>query len=205
MYLAPDGSYSATYPGIRRRLGAGAVDWVLCWVILLLTSIVAGVVQGVGATSVEAGGAGVALGVALIALSQLVIAAPIVAYFAGYWSLGSTLGMRAVDIELVQERTGLPPTWRRTVPRAFVAFLVALAVLNVYLAYAGDVVEELDAFERALVTASVAVAAVGVAAKAWLLVDPRRRSAFDRLFGLVYVEELVYTDARPSPWVDVGR
>jgi hypothetical protein len=179
------------------------VDWVLCWVIFLLASIVGGIVQGVGATSVDAGGPGVVLGVALIALSQLVVAAPIVAYFAAYWSLGSTLGMRAVDIELVQDRSGLPPTWRRTVPRAVIAFVVALAVLNVTLAYSGRT-DELGDFERVLVAVSVAVASVGVAAKAWLLVDPRRRSVLDRLFGLVYVEELVYTDARPSPWVD-GR
>lgn len=204
MYVAPDGSYSATYPGVRRRLGAGAVDWVLCWVIFLLASIVGGIVQGVGAASVDEGGPGVVLGVALIALSQLVVAAPIVAYFAAYWSLGSTLGMRALDIELVQDDTGIPPTWKRTVPRAVIAFLIALAVLNVYFAYSSGV-DELGAFERALAAASVGVAAVGVAAKAWLLVDPRRRSTFDRLFGLVYVEEFVYTDARPSPWVDAGR
>jgi uncharacterized RDD family membrane protein YckC len=134
-----------------------------------------------------------------------VIAAPIVAYFAAYWSLGSTLGMRALDIELVHDTTGLPPTWKRTVPRAVIAFLVALAVLNAYFAYSGGV-DELGSFERGLVAASVVVAAVGLAAKAWLLVDPRRRSAFDHLFGLVYVEELVYTAARrPSPWVDAGR
>ena len=204
MYVAPDGSYSATYPSVRRRLAAGAVDWVLCWVIFLLASIVGGIVQGVGVTIVDEGGPGVVLGVLLVVLSQLVIAAPIVAYFSVYWSLGSTLGMRALDIELVQDRTGLPPTWRRTVPRAVIAFLIALAVLNVYFAYSGGV-DELDAFERALAAASVAVAAVGIAAKALLLVDPRRRSAFDRLFGLVYVEEFVYTDARPSPWIDAGR
>jgi RDD family len=204
VYIAPDGSYSATYPSLRRRLAAGAVDWVLCWVIFLLASIVGGIVQGVGVTTIDAGGPGITLGVALVVLSQLLLAAPIVAYFAVYWSLGSTLGMRALDIELVEDRTGVPPTWKRTVPRAVIAFLIALAVLNVYFAYAGGV-EELGAFERVLVTASVGVAAVGVAAKAWLLVDPRRRSAFDRLFGFVYVEEFVYTDARPSPWVDAGR
>ena len=204
MYIAPDGSYSATYPSVRRRLAAGAVDWVLCWVIFLLASIVGGIVQGVGVTTVESGGPGTVLGVALVVLSQLVIAAPIVAYFAFYWSLGSTLGMRALDIELVHDRTGVPPTWKRTVPRAVMAFLIAVAVLNVYFAYSGSV-DELAAFERALVAASVAVAAVGVGAKAWLLIDPRRQSAFDRLFGLVYVEEFVYTDARPSPWVDAGR
>jgi hypothetical protein len=36
-------------------------------------------------------------------------------------------------------------------------------------------------------------------------VDPRRRSGFDRLFGLVYVEELVFTHARRSPWAENYR
>jgi RDD family len=203
VYIAPDGSYTATYPTVLRRLGAGTVDWLICGVIFLLASIVGGVVQGVGSASIDAGGAGVALGVALIVLSQLIVAAPVVAYFAAYWTLGSTLGMRALDIELVEERTGLPPTWKRTIPRAIVAFLVGLAALNVLLAYGST--DELGSFERALVGASVVVVALAAAAKAPLLIDPSRRSALDRLFGLVYVEELVYSDARPSPWVDAGR
>ena len=44
MYIAPDGSFSATYPSILRRIGAGAVDWVLCWVVCLIASIVGGIV-----------------------------------------------------------------------------------------------------------------------------------------------------------------
>jgi uncharacterized RDD family membrane protein YckC len=200
VYIAPDDSYSATFPSVRRRLAAGAIDWVLCWVIFLLASIVGGVVQGVGSASLDSGDLGGVLGVVLIALSQLVIAAPIVAYFAVYWSRGSTLGMRAVDVELVQGGTGLPPTWRRTVPRGCIAFLVALAVLNVYFGYTGR--DDLSDFERVLVAVSVVVATLGLAAKAWFLVDPRRQSLLDRLFGFLYVEELVYRNARPTPWTN---
>jgi RDD family len=68
VYIAPDGSFSATYPSILRRIGAGAVDWVLCWVVYLIASIVGGIVQGVGETSLDAGGAGTPLGVALVVL-----------------------------------------------------------------------------------------------------------------------------------------
>ena len=42
MYVAPDGSYSATYPSVLRRAGAGAIDWILCWVVWLVASIVNG-------------------------------------------------------------------------------------------------------------------------------------------------------------------
>ncbi len=46
------------------------------------------------------------------------------------------------------------------------------------------------------------MAVVGLAAKAFMLVDARRRSLFDVLFGLVYLEETVYRDARRSPWTE---
>ena len=203
MYLAPDGSFSATYPSVLRRLGAGAIDWVLCWIAFLIASIVGGIVQGLGRTSLDAGDLGGIPGAVLIVLSQLIVAAPIVTYFAYYWAQGSTLGMRAVDIELVREATARPPGWTRTLPRAIIACLVALAVLNVYLASSGRPEDDpFNAYERALIVGSVAAAGVGLAAKAWMFVDPRRRSALDRLFGLVYVEEIVFTNARRSPWAE---
>ncbi len=205
MYIAPDGSYSAMYPRLRRRLAAGAIDWVLCWVVFLIASIVGGIFQGVGLASLDAGEPGVILGVTLIVIAQLIAAAPIVAYFTYYWAQGATLGMRAADIELVREETGAPPSWRRTLPRAVLAFLVALAVLNAYFAYAGRDEGDFGALERALIAASVVVAALGVAAKAWMLVDGSRRSALDRLFGLVYVEEFLFVRARRSPWTEARR
>ena len=58
MYVAPDGSFSATYPSILRRLGGGAIDWVLCWIVFLIASIVGGIVQGLGKTSYDAGDLG---------------------------------------------------------------------------------------------------------------------------------------------------
>jgi hypothetical protein len=41
-----------------------------------------------------------------------------------------------------------------------------------------------------------------LAAKATMLVDERRRSLLDRAFGLVYLEELVFSrpDRGPWPW-----
>jgi hypothetical protein len=184
VYVAPDGSYSATY---------------------LLASIVGGIVQGAGAAIVDGGGPAVAAGVALVVVSQLIVAGPVVAYFAYYWGQGSTLGMRAADIELVLESTGSAPGWRRTVPRGCLAFLLALATLNAYLYYGGREVVELGAFARVLAVVSAAVVAIGLAAKALALADERRRSALDRLFGLVYVEELVFRDAPRSPWADDFR
>jgi hypothetical protein len=199
MFIAPDGSYTATYPRLLRRVGAGVFDWVLCWILFLVASIVGGILQTIANALLEGDGLTRLLGAALLVVSQLVVAGPLVAYFAHYWAEGSTLGMCAVDIELVLADTGGPPSWRRTVPRAIIAVLVALAVLNVYFAWSDDA---LTGFQRTLAAGSLAVASLGLAAKAWMLVDERRRSAFDHLFGVVYLEELVFTRTRPSPWTD---
>jgi hypothetical protein len=206
VYVAPDGSYSAIYPRIRRRLAAGAIDWVLCGVVFLVTSIATGLVQGLGTLALDAGGGWTTPGAALVVLSQLIVLGAMAAYFAWFWTTGSTLGMRALDIELVVDATGRPPAWRRAVPRAVVGCLLALALVNVYFAWSARTDDEpLNAYERALVAVSIPVAATGVAAKGWALLDERRRSALDRLFGLVYVEEFVYRDARRSPWADSTR
>ncbi len=205
MYIAPDGSYSATYPGAWRRLGAGTIDWALCAILFLLTSIVAGVFQSLGVTSWEAGDLRGIPGSALIALSQVLVAAPVVAYFAYYWTRGSTLGMRALDFELVREETGRAPGWRRTLPRACLAFVIALAVNNVYLGWIGRPLDNFSSLERAVIVSSAVVVGLGLAAKAWTLGDERRRSLLDRMFGLVYVEELVFTRSDPSPWSESVR
>jgi uncharacterized RDD family membrane protein YckC len=202
MFVAPDGSYTATYPRLRRRVGAGALDWVLCWVIFLVASIVGGILQTVANALLEGDDLVWALGAVLLVVSQLVVAGPLVAYFAYYWTQGSTLGMRALDIELVLDDTGAPPSWWRTVPRSVLAVLIALAVLNVYFAWSDDT---LTGFERGLAGGSLVVASLGLAAKAWMLVDERRRSALDHLFGLVYLEEFVFTRTRPSPWTEGFR
>lgn len=185
-YRAPDGSYTATYPRPLRRLGAGAIDWTICFVVFLIASIVAGVFQVFPSSAVEV-------------LSQLVVVTPVVAYFALYWRTGSTLGMRAVDIELVQSDTGTPPSLARTVPRACLAFLLAIAVNNAYTVLASEPLDGYSRFEETVITISFVVAGSGLLAKAWLFVDERRQSILDRLFGLLYLEELTFTERSPWP------
>ena len=51
-----------------------------------------------------------------------------------------------------------------------------------------------------ITTATVVLVALLLVAKAWMLVDWRRRTLLDRLFGLVYVEELVFTREGTLPW-----
>jgi uncharacterized RDD family membrane protein YckC len=192
-YRAPDGSYTATFPSALRRLGAGAIDWTICFVVFLIASIVAGVFEVIPGTAVKL-------------LAQLVVVGPVIAYFAFYWGTGSTLGMRALDIELVQPDTGRAPGLARALPRACLAFVFAVAANNVYTVFASDPLEEYTRFEEVLITISYVIAGSALLAKVWLFVDERRQSLLDRLFGLLYLEELTFTEERsPWPWSRTGR
>jgi hypothetical protein len=71
---------------------------------------------------------------------------------------------------------------------------------NVYLVLAGEPLGEYSTAERIAITVSVVLVTLLLVAKAWMLVDGRGRSLLDRLFGLVYVEELVFTRDRTLPW-----
>lgn len=199
-YIAPDGSYTAEYPSVRRRAAASALDWLLAYVIFLLASIFAGVFQAIGWSAWTAGDLRGVPGGALLVFSQLLVAAPVIAYFALYWRTGSTLGMRALDIELVEAELGRPPGVVRSVLRACLAFVFAVAANNAYTVLASDPLDGYTSFQRNLVIASFVVTGACIAGKALLLVDERRQSLWDKLFGLVYVEELVFTRTARWPW-----
>jgi uncharacterized RDD family membrane protein YckC len=205
-YVAPDGSYTAEFPTAWRRVAAAGIDWLLAYVIFLLASIVAGFFQTVGLTTLSGGDLRSEVpGTILLVVSQVLTAAPVVAYFMLYWAAGSTLGMRALDIELVDLDTGRPPSRGKTLVRACVAFVLAIAVNNVYLVVASEPLHGYTTFQRAIIGASIALFGVAVAAKAWLFLDERRQTLLDRVFGLVYLEELVFTRTTPFPWTTSGR
>jgi RDD family len=199
-YLAPDGSYTAEYPPMWRRAAAAALDWLLAYVIFLVASIFAGVFQAIGWSAWTAGDLRGVPGGSLLVLSQLLVAAPVIAYFTLYWRTGSTLGMRALDIELVEGQLGRPPGLLRSLLRACLAFVFAVAANNVYTVLASDPLDGYSGFQRSLVIASFTVAGICAAGKLLALVHERRQSLWDKLFGLVYVEELVFTRTARWPW-----
>lgn len=203
-YIAPDGAYTAEYPRLRRRAAAAAIDWVLAYVVFIIASIVAGVFEAVGFTSYSAGDLRGIPGGILVGLSQVLVAGPVIAYFALYWATGSTLGMRALDIELVERETGLPPSRRRAVARACFAFVLAIAINNVYLVVASDPLNGYSTFQRDIIIASFVLAGGTLVAKGWALIDERRQTLFDKLFGLLYVEEMVFTRSS-GPWATSAR
>ena len=155
-------------------------------------------VQLVGTSSAEAGDLGGIPGRALVVLSQVALVVPFIAYFTYYWTTGSTLGMRALDIELVVGSTGEPPGLSRSLVRALIALALGVAAYVLFFALTGVPAEGLTPTERMIVTASAVVAAAGVAAKAWFFLDRRRQTLLDRLFGLVYVEDLASTSPAAS-------
>lgn len=205
-YVAPDGSYTAEFPAVWRRGAAAGIDWVLAYIVFLIASIAAGFFQTAGLTTLSGGDLRSEVpGTILLVFSQVLTAAPVVAYFTLYWAAGSTLGMRALDIELVDADTGRPPSRRKAVVRACVAFVLAIAVNNVYLLVASEPLHGYTTFQRAILGASLALFGFAVAAKVWLFLDERRQTLLDRLFGLVYLEELVFTRTTPFPWTTSGR
>jgi hypothetical protein len=194
LYLSPDGSFTAGLAGFRRRAGAAAIDWAICVVVYLLASIPAGIVQ-----VLPAGG--------LFLAGQAVAVAPVVAYFAYFYATGSTLGMRALDVELAVAATGLPPGRMRALGRAGVALLLGASVYVLYflLASYDEPLNGYTAFDRSLILLAIALASAGAASKLWGLVDPRRQPLDMKLFGLVVIEEIVETHPAPSPWSGLWR
>jgi hypothetical protein len=188
-WVSPDGSEIARYARQRRRALAGAADWAICFVVYILASFPAGIVQTFGSFARTEGAEGV--GWTLLVVSQAMIAAAIVAYLAVGLRSGQTLGMRAVEVHARVLSTGLPPGWARSLARAVIGLAFALAVVDVYVGFRGvDPVGGISEAEQAVFRAAVVVAIVAAAGKLWAFVDPSRRTLWDRFFGLVYLEDL---------------
>jgi hypothetical protein len=188
-WVSQDGSEIARYARQRRRALAGAADWAICFVVYILASFPAGIVQTVGRFARTEGAEG--LGWTLLVVSQVLVAGAIVAYFAVGLRSGQTLGMRAVEVHARVASTGLPPGTVRSVARAVVGLVFALAFVNVYVGFRGvDPVGGISDIEQAIFEAAVVVALVAATGKASALVDPARRTLWDRLFGLVFLEDL---------------
>jgi uncharacterized RDD family membrane protein YckC len=174
------------------------VDWTACAALFLLVSIPAGMVQIVGSTIVADRTLRGAIGV----LTQLVVAAAAIAYLTLGLRSGQTLGMRAVDVHVRVAATGRPPGLGRSLCRAVLALVFALAILDADVALRGrPPLGGFSELEQTVLDVAVAVAIVAVLGKLWALVDPARQSVWDRLFGLVFLDDL---DARDTADVDYG-
>ena len=196
-YAPADGTYRAVTAPLWRRIGAAALDWTLVFVVFLIASYPIGMLQ----TLATAFGGDVEA--AIVGLTQALGLGIVLAYFAWFVSTGHTLGMRAFDIHVFAHRAGGEPHPLRAVPRSLLSVGFFLATIDAYGLSTGAYKEGLTGAQATWRTAALAGVGLAVAGALWCLVDPRGRTAWDRLFGLVVVEDIVPTsmpDRLWSPW-----
>jgi uncharacterized RDD family membrane protein YckC len=200
-YADPDNRYFARFGSPWRRMGAATVDWGLCYALFVLTSIPLGMVQTIGRVSWEAGDFGGAPGRIVVLISQALVVVPILAYWTLLLPTSQTYGMRLADIRLVSVRTGNGLSYLGAAVRSALALVTAAAVYAAFLdVTAWDEETRLDETSAFLLDASYVVAGIGCASALVMLVSPRHRSLFDRLFGTASVEELEATTPHFGPW-----
>lgn len=200
-YADPDNRYFARFGSPWRRMGAATVDWGLCYVLFVLVSIPLGMVQTVGRVSWEAGDFGGTPGHIVVLISQALVVVPILAYWTLLLPTSQTYGMRLADIRFVSLRTGNGLSYVAAAVRSVIALVTAAAVYAVFLdVTAWDEETRLDETSALLLDASYVVAGIGCASALVMLLSPRHRSLFDRMFGTAAVEELEATTPHFGPW-----
>ena len=197
-YGPADGTYRAVAAPLWRRIAGASLDWPLVFVLFILASYPLGMIQTLGN---ELNGAAHDV---IYWLTQALGLSVIVAYFAWFNASGATLGMRALDVHLFSYPTGREPQLVQAGLRALLSLGFFLASIDAYGLSAGanrhGGLTHAQAHWRLAAIAGVILAVVG---GLWKLVDREGRTLWDRLFGLVVVEEVVPTsmpDRLWSPW-----
>jgi uncharacterized RDD family membrane protein YckC len=196
-YVPADESYRAVATPLWRRAAAAAVDWLIVVVGFLVLSIPFGIVQALGQAI------GGPFGDLLYVLAQVLALAVVPAYFAYFYGTGHTMGMRVFDVHVFAYRTGREPDPGRSTARALLALLFFVATSNAY-AYLDSVSDlELSTLDTVRRSFAFGIAAIAILGALWKLVDAEGRTLWDKLCGLVVVEDVVPTsmpDRLWSPW-----
>ena len=196
-YRPRDGSYRATAAPLGRRALAGLVDWTRVTACYLIVEIPLGVVQAIGN---EVGGI---VFVVLFALTQAAALAVVAGYFAFFFSTGHTLGMRALDIQVVGGQNGRPPSLARAVGRGVLSVVFFLATYTAYTFVLGHYDTPLSAFHQVSRAACIFLASLAFFGHLWQVWDRAGRALWDRLAGLAVIEDMVpasMPDRLWSPW-----
>jgi uncharacterized RDD family membrane protein YckC len=197
-YQPTDRSYRATMAPLGRRFVAGLVDWSIVTVCYLLVNIPLGVLQ---VTADEVGG--VVRWVGLV-LTQMAALAVVAGYFAFFFSTGHTLGMRAADIHVVEQRSGKAPALARAATRGVLAVVFFLASFTAYTYLLGHYDSPLSSFHQGARVVSITVAALAAIGHLVQLRDRQGRSLWDRLAGLAVVEDIVPSSMPDRLWAPWG-
>ena len=195
-YTPADGSYRAVAAPLWRRVAASALDWILAFTLYIIASYPLGMIQTLGDAM------GGALADAVFVLTNTVAVGVFAAYFAYFFASGHTLGMRALDIHVFSHRSGREPHLAQASARALLSVGFFLATVNAYGLLRGhpDGLTDTEEMWRSVAVTGALVAAAG---GLWRVVDPHGRSLWDRLFGLVVVEDVVPASMPGrlwSPW-----
>jgi len=198
VYKPADGTYRAVAAPLWRRAVASAIDWTLVFVSFLIVSIPLGMIETLGDAISGP------FGTALVLIADGLALGVVIAYFGYFLSTGHTMGMRALDIHVFSYRTGLEPHRVRAAVRSLLSLALFLATLKAYglvRGYHGN--EGLSGSEENLRDIAVTISAVGFLGGLWKIADPEGRTLWDRLTGLMVVEDVVPTsmpDRLWSPW-----
>jgi uncharacterized RDD family membrane protein YckC len=194
-YAPADGAYRAFAAPSWRRVVASALDWVLVFVLYFIASYPLGMIQTLG----DAIGGAVAD--VVLVFTHAAALGIVVAYFAYLFASGHTLGMRALDIHVFSHGSGRNPHLVQATARALLSVGFFLATVNAYGLQLGQ--QALTDTEEMWRTIAIAGVLLVVAGQLWKLVDADGRTLWDRLFGLVVVEDVVpatMPDRLWSPW-----
>jgi hypothetical protein len=191
---------------IRRRIGAAAIDWTICFVAYIVVSIPLGLIEGFGfALRSESSTAGPGRVVAWLA--QAAVLLPTFLYFTFGLKEGHTLGMAAFDFKTLDARTGAPPRIGRSLLRSLLSVVFGVAVFAAYMGHSAEHTYW-SHHERAIYAAALVITAIVVVDKAFVPLHRSGRAFTDRLFGLVRVTGAAGdTDRGLGDWLDrrVGR
>jgi uncharacterized RDD family membrane protein YckC len=170
-----------------RRLGAASLDWSLLFLLLTAVSLAALPWEGAALA-----GATVLGGASLATL----------AYFAVGWAhRGQTLGMRAAGIVVRRHDESEALSRRGALLRALLALISGASAFLVFAFALGDRPEGgYSKVDLAIAGSALVWAGASVAGHLWQLVDRRKQSWQDKLFGLVVVRAETES-AAPSPEV----
>ena len=196
-YEPADGGYRAVAAPLWRRVAASAVDWVLVFFTFLILSFPLGMIQTLGDAL---GGVWADL---IFGLTQAAGLGVVAAYFGYFFATGHTLGMRAFDIHVFAAQSGGEPHPLRAAARGLLSLGFFLAAIDAYGLSRGSLSENLSSSQATWRTVAITGTLVALAGGLWQLVDPAGRTIWDRLAGLVVVEDVVpksMPDRLWTPW-----
>lgn len=197
-YSPADAAYRAVAAPLWRRGVGSGIDWLLAFVLFLIASYPLGMIQTLGDAISGP------FGRILFYGSEAATLAVVPAYFAYFLASGHTLGMRALDIHVFSHRSGREPNIVQAVARSLLALLFFYFSFKAYTLVRGFHGNEgLSEREELWRDVSLTIVGVAILGHFWKLADPDGRTIWDRLVGLVVVEDVVPASMPGrlwSPW-----